>query len=160
MRKSFAGKSFAGNTVSVVALSLFLGVVAFGCLGAGVKKESAADSKGTTVAAGVSNKYYDFPDVLIPGDLELVPKGSSIYQTPGFSAGMMILEGYVDAKSLSSFFEGNMAKDNWRYLSSIKFNPYLMLFIKDGRACVIRIEESSFKTKVEVWVGPTPSDKI
>ncbi len=150
---------FMGNTMSIVVLSLIVGMMAFGCAGT-VKRESAAGSGTSTVDPGPVNRYYEFSDVLIPGDLKLVPKGSSIYQMPGFSAGMMILDGYVDSKSLSFFFESNMAKDNWRYLSSIKFNPYLMLFIKEGRACVIRMEETSFKTRVEVWVGPTPSDRF
>jgi hypothetical protein len=133
----------------------------YGCTGTSVRKESAA-AQPTNVAntSTVNNQYYDFSDVLIPGELKLKPKLSSIYRTPGFAAGLLVFEGRYDATSLSGFFESNMAKDNWRSKASLKFNPMILIFEKDNRVCVIRIEEYTFTTHVEVWMAPASKEAV
>jgi hypothetical protein len=80
---------------------------------------------------------------------------SFIYRTPGFSAGVLALKGRVEMNSLIAFFENNMAKDNWRAVSSFKSPRTVMLFHKDNRWCVISITEREFNTYAEVWVAPT-----
>ena len=54
--------------------------------------------------------YYDFEDVLIPRELKVDQKSSFIYNTAGFSAGVLVLKGRVELGSLISFFEKNMSK--------------------------------------------------
>ena len=130
-----------------------------GCTGTSVKKENVGPTPIATEGKALgNNKYYDFPDVLIPGELKVKTKRSSIYRTPGFVAGLLVFQGRVDGNSLSAFFENNMAKDNWRSKAAIKFNPMILIFEKENRVCVIRIEEGTLTTDVEVWMAPTTKE--
>ena len=103
--------------------------------------------------------YYDFGDVLIPRELKVDRKSSFIYTTSGFSAGVLVLKGRVELGSLISFFEKNMAKDNWRLISSFKSSRTIMLFQKQTRWCVINITES-MSTRTEIWVAPTMNEPV
>lgn len=102
--------------------------------------------------------YYDFGDVLIPKELKIDKGSSFIYSAPGFSAGVLALSGRVDVSSLCSFFEENMAKDNWKLVVSFKSPRTLMLFQKENRWCVINITDGKFSTEVEIWVAPTVTE--
>ncbi|MBW1822721.1 MAG: hypothetical protein JRI92_13440 [Deltaproteobacteria bacterium] len=70
-----------------------------------------------------------------------------------------MLKGRVEIGSLISFFEKNMAKDNWRLISSFKSSRTIMLFQKQNRWCVINITES-MSTRIEIWVAPTMSEPV
>jgi hypothetical protein len=152
---------FMKKSIIVLMGSILFLMMFCGCTGTSVRKESAA-AQTTNVAntSTVNNQYYDFSDVLIPGELKLKPKLSSVYRTPGFAAGLLVFEGRYDATSLSGFFESNMAKDNWRSKASIKFNPMILIFEKDNRICVIRIKENTFYTHVEVWMAPATKESV
>ena len=102
--------------------------------------------------------YYDFGDVLIPKELKIDKGSSFIYSAPGFSAGVLALSGRVNVSSLCSFFEENMAKDNWKLVVSFKSPRTLMLFQKENRWCVINITDGKFSTEVEIWVAPTVTE--
>jgi hypothetical protein len=99
--------------------------------------------------------YYDFGDILIPRELNVVRDSSFVFRTPGLSAGVLALKGNVEVNSLITFFESNMAKDNWTPVSSFKSPRSMMLFQKENRWCVINITDNSFSTYVEIWVAPT-----
>jgi hypothetical protein len=101
--------------------------------------------------------YYDFGDVLIPKGLKTDKKASFIYQTPGFSAGVLVLSGRIELNSLITFFENNMAKDNWQPVSKFKSPRTIMLFKKENRWCFINITDKQFTTHTEIWVAPTIS---
>jgi len=98
--------------------------------------------------------YYDFGDVLIPREMKLDAKSSFVYQTAGFTAGVLVFKGRAELKSLADFFGNNMAKDNWQAVSTFKSPRTLLLFQKETRWCVINITEGSFNTLVEIWVAP------
>ena len=98
--------------------------------------------------------YHDFDDILIPSELTLDKKNSFVYGTTRSNVGILIFEGRVDPSSLSAFFRNNMQKDGWRLLSSFKYRDNLLNFLKEDRSCVITIKEKTFKTIVEVRVGP------
>lgn len=102
--------------------------------------------------------YYDFGDVLIPKELKIDKGSSFIYSAPGFSAGVLALSGRVDVGSLCSFFEENMAKDNWKLVVSFKSPRTVMLFQKENRWCVINITDGKFTSDVEIWVAPTVTE--
>ena len=102
--------------------------------------------------------YYDFGDVLIPKELKIDKGSSFIYSAPGFSAGVLALSGRVNVSSLCSFFEENMAKDNWKLVVSFKSPRTVMLFQKENRWCVINITDGKFTTEVEIWVAPTVTE--
>ena len=103
--------------------------------------------------------YYDFNDVLIPGELKLDRDASFIYQTAGLTAGVLVFSGRVELNSLIDFFKNNMAKDNWQIVSSIKSERNMMLFKKEKRWCVVSIKEKElFDTETEIWVAPIVGD--
>jgi len=103
--------------------------------------------------------YYDFGDVLIPSELKINRKASFVYETSGFSAGVLVLSGRVELNSLIAFFTNNMTKDNWKMVSSIKSARTLMLFKKESRWCVVTVlEKDLFNTEIEIWVAPTMSE--
>ena len=160
LTNSIKGVFMKKSIIVLIGSILFL-MMLYGCTGTSVRKESAA-TQPTNVAntSTVNNQYYDFSDVLIPGELKLKPKLSSIYRTPGFAAGLLVFEGRYDATSLCGFFESNMAKDNWRSKASLKFNPMILIFEKDNRVCVIRIEEYTFNTHVEIWMAPASKESV
>lgn len=149
------------KSVILSAMMVVLLIMFFGCIGTSVNKESAATQTDSLESKSSGhNQYYDFPDVLIPGELKVQTKRSSVYRTPGFAAGLMVFEGRYDGSSLAVFFESNMAKDNWRSKAAIKFNPMILIFEKENRVCVIRIEEYTFLTRVEVWMAPASKESV
>ena len=119
------------------------------------KKDNKATAPSAKSSSGVPALYYDFGDVLVPKELKVDKKSSFIYQTEGFSAGVLILKGRIETSSLISFFEKNMAKDNWQIISSFKSERTMLLFQKAHRWCVMNITDQSFNTYVEIWVAPT-----
>ena len=98
--------------------------------------------------------YYDFGDVLVPRELKLHAESSFVYQTSGFTAGVLVFKSSVERVSLIKFFDDNMAKDNWQAVSAFKSPRTLLLFQKENRWCVINITESNWDTMVEIWVAP------
>ncbi len=117
--------------------------------------EPARDASNVTIG---SNRpiplHHDFKDILFPGELSLDQKDSFVYMTGGLAAGYLRLQGRAEGKSLITFFENNMAKDNWRQVSSFRSARSLLLFAKKNRTCVMLISDKSFNTEVEVWVAP------
>jgi hypothetical protein len=119
------------------------------------KKDSTATAPSAKSDSGVPAIYYDFGDVLVPKELKVDKRSSFIYQTEGFSAGVLVLKGRIETSSLISFFESNMAKDNWQNISTFKSERTMLLFQKAHRWCVMNITDESFNTYVEIWVAPT-----
>ena len=119
------------------------------------KKDNKATAPSAKTSGGVPAQYYDFGDVLVPKELKVDKKSSFIYQTSGFSAGVLVLKGRIETSSLISFFETNMVKDNWNIISSFKSERTMLLFQKAHRWCVINITDETFNTYVEIWVAPT-----
>lgn len=151
---------------SLVAISgLLLVLMIFqGCSGSSVNTK---DSEGETLEVESRSEaptplYYDFEDVLVPSELKVDKKRSFVYQSRDFRAGLLVLEGRVEINSLIRFFENNMAKDNWRLVSSFKSPRTIMFFNKPNRSCIINITEKWFSTEAEVWVAPNmePSGKV
>ena len=99
--------------------------------------------------------YHDFEDVLVPSELKVDKKKSFVHHAPEFRAGVLVLTGRVEINSIVRFFENNMAKDNWRLVTSFRAPRTMMIFEKPNRDCIINITEKQFKTEVEIWVAPT-----
>lgn len=118
-------------------------------------KQATAPSSGEQTSGGVPARYYDFGDVLVPKELKVDKRSSFIYQTDNFSAGVLVLKGRIETSSLISFFENNMAKDNWKIISTFKSGRTMLLFQKANRWCVMNITDETFNTYVEIWVAPT-----
>lgn len=142
-------KILAGLLVPWLLIVLLTGCASMG--------DNTVDSEQavTEEEAEPSPIYYDFGDVLIPLELEVDRDSSFIYHAPGFTAGVLVLSGRVEASSMIRFFENNMAKDNWKLVSSFKSPRTIMFFNKANRSCIINITEKSFSSEVEIWVAPT-----
>jgi hypothetical protein len=153
----FAGKV---KMVAVLACAAVLFMMPWGCAMMGGGQQGTARSTEPAARTGPVPFYHDFTDVILPGELKVIDKESSIFRSPGFSTGILALEGRLDAGSLSTFFENNMAKDNWQLVSSFKYRPLMMLFEKGNRNCVIRINETPIKTNVEIWVATTMKENM
>lgn len=102
--------------------------------------------------------YREFGDILVPSEMDFVPDASFVYITSGLTSGVMTLKGRVDSDSLISFFQNNMAKDNWKMVGYFKSPKSIMLFQKETRWSVININEETFYTYAEIWVAPTTSN--
>lgn len=135
-----------------IVLCVCLAVIA-GCSG---KSVMAGGSSGASAKKkGDRPTYYDFGDVLIPKEVKVLKKTSFVYTTGGVSFGVLSLKGYVDFHSLITFFETNMAKDNWKEVGAFKSRRTVLLFSKETRWCVINITDKMTKTEVEIWVAPS-----
>ncbi len=95
--------------VTVAALGCVMGMI--GC--ANVFSDSqaaetqAVSSTAASMTAPESRKttavYYDFEDVLIPVELSVVQDKTMIVSTPGFTSGILMLQGRVERRSLINF---------------------------------------------------------
>jgi len=98
-----------------------------------------------------SPRYFDFNDVLIPGDLTKEFKES--YITNGH--GRLVLSGRVQSESLAQFFITSMYTDGWVALNQYKYQGSVKLFFKKSeRIATILITENPLGTRVEIWVIP------
>ncbi len=151
--KAFTGSRFiAGVFILLFTFALLSGCARF----KGNTPESEVATPSEEAEPGPI--YYDFGDVLIPLELEVEKDSSFIYHAPGFTAGVLVLSGRVEASSMIRFFENNMAKDNWKLVSSFKSPRTIMFFNKTNRICIINITEKRFSSEVEIWVAPTLND--
>ena len=147
---------YAQKRMGLIVLGLAIAMIfsSGGCSSL-TKKNNQATAPSETSDSRAQARYYDFGDVLVPNELKVEKKSSFIYQTEGFSAGVLVLKGRIETSSLISFFENNMTKDNWHMISSFKSERTMLLFQKAHRWCVMSITDERFNTYVEIWVAPT-----
>ncbi|MFP4516033.1 MAG: hypothetical protein ACLFNV_04490 [Desulfovibrionales bacterium] len=98
--------------------------------------------------------YYDFEDILIPKEMQLVAKDSALFETPRARTGALVFEGRVEPVSLFNFFLSNMPKDGWALRSYFKYNRYIQVYEKPDKDCIITIQEGTLKSRLQVWVAP------
>ena len=67
------------------------------------KKDDQATAPESKTGSGVAAQYYDFGDVLVPKEMKVDKKSSFIYETSGFSAGVLVIKGRIESSSLISF---------------------------------------------------------
>lgn len=140
-----------------ISTLLFVFMTFSGCASLKQSEKSSEESKTSTSKQKKEQAplYYDFEDVLLPTALKVDKNRSFVYQSPEFTAGVLVLTGRVEPNSLIQFFDNNMAKDNWRLVSSFKSPRTMMFFDKPTRSCIINITEGHFKTEVEIWIAPS-----
>ena len=138
--------------IGLAALFLFSGCMGLTSSGDTSEKAKAQPAKSRKTTA----VYYDFEDVLIPKELQIVDEYTMVVSTPGYTSGIMTFKGRVEKRSLFNFFNNNMMKDNWSIVSQIKSpGTTIMVFEKAARCSVITIKDKNFYTYVEVGVAPT-----
>lgn len=99
--------------------------------------------------------YYDFKDVPVPKELDIKKEKSFVFQTTGFTTGLLTFSGNVESDSLISFFNNKMPEDGWRLLSSFRSLKNILFFQKENRFCIITIISKTFTTNVEILVTPS-----
>ena len=140
----------------IVLLAALLAVLT-GCSALNKDKEADADSpQPSSKSDKTAAVYLDFDDVLIPGEMKIDRDESFLYQTSGFTVGILALKGRVEIGSLIAFFEKNMPRDNWQLVSQFKSPARtMMLFQKQNRWCVVEVSEGTYNAYAKVWVAPT-----
>jgi hypothetical protein len=127
-------------------LSLVIWIVGAGC-------QHVPTPWGDNKSTDPTTRYV-FNDILIPSELSVDESDSFVFETAGFKAGTLFLSGYVDIKSVESFFTENMPKDGWHLKSVFRFPKTVLLFEKPEKACIIELYEKTLSTGVEIWVAP------
>ena len=143
------------RVMAVLGCTLAIMFAVGGCSTLAKKEKTSASSSEEKSGKSAPAVYYDFGDVLIPKELKIQKQQSFIYQTGGFSAGVLVLRGRIESNSLILFFENNMIKDNWEIIGSLKSERSMLLFQKEQRWCVMNIVDQALSTQVEIWVVPT-----
>ncbi len=144
-----------GNIKIFAIICVALLIFVSGCASLRQDENSSLTSSSIQKDSGDLPSYHDFGDVLVPKELKVKIDKSFIYKTTSLPAGVLALSGRVELSSLCTFFESNMAKDNWKLLSMYKSPHTLMLFQKQNRWCVISIIDGLIFTDVEIWVAPS-----
>jgi hypothetical protein len=139
----------------LVGCLMVMGILFSGITGCSGLSESGGFGFSSGPSTPISPLYYEgFNDVLVPGELEAEKKKFFVFQSHGFSAGILAFKGRVERGSLIAFFKENMVKDGWRSLGSILAARSIQLFQKQNRWCVIGITDGTLSTEVEISVVP------
>ncbi|MFA6012491.1 MAG: hypothetical protein WC799_21045 [Desulfobacteraceae bacterium] len=98
--------------------------------------------------------YYDFKDVLVPGEFVENKKYSSVAENSGMATGFMSFYGPVELNSVVNFFNIKMPMDGWRPVTVAK-SPLstLMMFNKGNRWCYIELSETEFTTDLRIGIS-------
>ncbi len=146
------GKKQRNIVMSMLGMITFITLSLAGC----ANMQQTSGGTGSNVQKGNTPLYYDFGDILLPSELKIDKKETYIIEGPGFLTGILKLKGKVERTSLITFFRNNMAKDNWKAISSFKTpKKAILLFQKQMRWCIINIVEDQFNTYVELGVAPS-----
>lgn len=113
-----------------------------------------SSSAGGSAAAASYGRYYDFDDIQVPRSLTLQREDSILFRVGNFKAGVLVFSDRVELESVINFFVESMAKDNWVLKSTFKYPKAALFFAKQGKTCVILIDEGTITTTVEIWVAP------
>ncbi len=138
----------------LIVVSLAIAALLSTACQSALQDRSNGDPAPQQVQAKAIGNYQDFPDILIPNDMELDDDNSIMVQTPQYKTGFLTYEGRVEAVSLMNFFERNMIKDNWKMRSKFGYKRTIMVFEKPDRDCVINILDGTYNTIVEIMVAP------
>lgn len=155
---------FSKSFFSCLVIGLTLVGFLSGC-GTALQETKSEVPQGTSPKVSAKTampnaRYYDFEDVQIPNELSLNSDRSKIFQTTTVTAGVLSFDGNVEINSLIAFFKGAMAKDNWQMKGSFKLPPkYALLFEKKNKRAIATIEESTFSTKVDIWMIPVSAEE-
>jgi len=146
------------TTCIFYAAMLLFFLLMTGCSSLRTAEDGAGSPGSSAPGSSPGSLYHKFSDVLIPGELKEVKKGSYVIESNGFAAGVLSFKGRVDRGSLIAFFRENMVKDGWKSIASFTSNRTILLFQKANRWCIINITDGDFSVGVEVGVVPTNTD--
>jgi len=135
----------------------FLAILLISCTQ--LKKYTTYKPSSTNSTNKYTNDYqksisFDFPDIPIPKELKLDPKKSLVFESATQKVGILVYKGRIDPLSLFEYFESKLPQMGWKLRSFFKYGKYMILFSKESKDLVIRIQEMGFTTEVFIWVVP------
>lgn len=123
--------------------------------------QSQSPASTPPAASAPRPMYYDFPDIPVPAELTRLDKGTFVFQSGPFKAGLLTLRGIrVDLKSLISFFQMAMVRENWKPKGGFHSERTVLIFEKPDKTCVINLYENLFRTYVEIYVAPVSDQPL
>ncbi|MFZ5775309.1 MAG: hypothetical protein ACOY3Z_07480 [Thermodesulfobacteriota bacterium] len=142
----------------LTTLSLGALLLTAGCVGSALS--SGPDSGGPLQAAPSSTaepnySANEFPDLMIPGDLDWDREKSMIVRTDSFAGGVLQYSGRVEITSAADFFINTMGRNGWRLAGTTKYKNILLAFTKPNKTCTIMVSEDKilFKTVVNIYIA-------
>jgi hypothetical protein len=124
-----------------------------GCASTPWSSDSGSGKAGSS-GSHMRPTAYDFPDVLIPNELEVVSGSSYVFQGPKTKAGLLVFKGRVETKSVIDFFQTSMPRENWKFKGGFRYKRSVLVFEKPEKICLINIHEDLYYTYVEIYLTP------
>ena len=154
MIKNRMTKNFLICIITIVAVT-----TCFSCSAIDMKKKNKDGkplfSLGSKKIENPPPLYYEFKDILVPGELTEDKKQSSVIGTGGNATGFLAFYGRVELRSVAHFFEVKVPEGGWKLISVIKSpSSTNMIFHKNKRWCLITLQEKGFTTEVGIGVSP------
>jgi len=105
-------------------------------------------------SSGQRPMFYDFQDIPVPSELDLVSSDSYVFQSAAFKAGLLTFKGRVEISSLINFFQMAMPRENWKAKGGFRYRRSVLIFEKPDKICVINLYEKMFYTYAEIYLAP------
>ena len=141
-------------------LSVFLIIIAiFSMAGCAKNSMNLTDNATATALQDTDARkkpqvQFQFADIPVPVELNLIRENSMLIRTPSYQGGIVAYEGKVTGNSLEQFFIDNLQKHGWVFQGALAGKSIFLAFSKDlGAQCLIKIKESAFNTRVEIWLS-------
>ncbi len=106
-------------------------------------------------SSGPRPQFYDFADIPVPTEMDLVSKESYVFQSGTLKAGMLTFKGRVDVTSLINFFQMAMPHESWKPKGGFRYKRSVLIFEKPDKMCVINLYEKTFYSYAEIYVAPS-----
>ncbi len=123
----------------------------------GQPAQSGGTAATPAASAGPRPQFYDFADIPVPTELDLVQKESYVFQSGNLKAGILTFKGRVDATSLINFFQMAMPRENWKPKGGFRYKKSVLIFDKPDKTCIINLFEKTYYTYAEIYVAPSNS---
>lgn len=118
------------------------------------EQQQSQPAQAPQTSSGQRPMFYDFQDIPVPSELDLVSGDSYVFQSGSFKAGLLTLRGRVDINSLISFFQMAMPRENWKAKGGFRYRRSVLIFEKPDKICMINLYEKTFYTYAEIYVAP------
>lgn len=105
--------------------------------------------------SGPRPQFFDFPDIPIPAELDLISKDSYVFQAGQFKAGVLSLKGRVDLNSVINFFQMAMPRENWKPKGGFRYRRSVLIYEKADKTCIIHLHENMLYCFVDIYVAPS-----
>lgn len=115
---------------------------------------SLEETQGEQELKEAAPLYYDFKDVPVPRELDIVNEKSFVFQTAESTIGLISFSGGLNVEFLIDFFTSRMPGNGWRLLSSFRSPKIMLFFLKGNRFCIITMVGKTFGTEVEILLTP------